>query len=104
MSQQPPELPTGDPPHSPAPHDPPASDPAPLGPPTSVKYATPTDRARFWLMLCLVGIFAFVIVGSYIYDWHTRTPSTTWLEPVLPVVAGLVGAAGGFYFGEHQNK
>ncbi len=71
-----------------------------LAPPT----ATPTDTARRWLMTVLAATLAFVVIGSFAYAIDAGTNVMTWLQVVLPVVSGLVGAAGGFYFGQSQNQ
>jgi hypothetical protein len=67
-----------------------------LGPPQ----ATPTDTARRWLMSVLAATLAFVVLGSFGYAVYASTDVMSWLQVVLPVVSGLVGAAGGFYFGQ----
>jgi hypothetical protein len=53
-------------------------------------------------MTVLALILAFVVVGSFAFAMSTTTNVMTWLQVVLPVVSGLVGAAGGFYFGQQS--
>ncbi len=64
---------------------------------------TPTDRARRWLMSILATTLAFVVAGSFGYAVYAGTNVMSWLQVVLPVVSGLVGAAGGFYFGQIKS-
>ncbi len=72
------------------------------GPVLAPAVSTPTDSARRWLMTVLALILAFVVVGSFAFAMSTTTNVMTWLQVVLPVVSGLVGAAGGFYFGQQS--
>lgn len=51
-------------------------------------------------MSILALVLAFVVIGSFAYAVSAKTNVMTWLQVVLPVVSGLVGAAGGFYFGQ----
>ena len=73
------------------------------GPILAPAVPTPTDSARRWLMTVLASVLAFVVVGSFAFAMYTSANVMTWLQVVLPVVSGLVGAAGGFYFGQAKS-
>jgi hypothetical protein len=84
-----------------------ANAPAPpdvSGPVLAPAVPTPTDSARRWLMTALALTLAFVVVGSFAYSIYSSANVMTWLQAVLPVVSGLVGAAGGFYFGQQSAQ
>jgi hypothetical protein len=66
--------------------------------------ASPTETARRWLMTLLAATLAFVVIGSFSYAIYAGANVMTWLQVVLPVVSGLVGAAGGFYFGQQSQN
>jgi hypothetical protein len=74
------------------------------GPVFAPPVATPTDTARRWLMTVLAATLAFVVIGSFAYAVYAATDVMTWLQVALPVVSGLVGAAGGFYFGQATSN
>ena len=73
------------------------------GPILGAPQPTPTDAARRLLMSILAATLAFVVIGSFAYAVYASTNVMTWLQVVLPVVSGLVGAAGGFYFGQLKS-
>jgi hypothetical protein len=54
-------------------------------------------------MVVLASTLAFVVVGSFGYAMYDSANVMSWLQVVLPVVSGLVGAAGGFYFGQAKS-
>ncbi len=54
-------------------------------------------------MSVLAATLAFVVAGSFGYAVYAGANVMSWLQVVLPVVSGLVGAAGGFYFGQMKG-
>ncbi len=73
------------------------------GPILAPPQPTPTDSARRWLMSVLAATLAFVVAGSFGYAAYAGANVMSWLQVVLPVVSGLVRAAGGFYFGQMKS-
>jgi hypothetical protein len=84
-----------------------ASDPV-LSPPAEPVLSPPTkskaDDSRYFLMVTLTGVLAFIVVASFAYTWYSNSSITTWLQAVLPVIAGLVGGVVGFYFGQQSTQ
>ena len=64
------------------------------GPILAPPQPTPTDSARRWLMSVVAATLAFVVAGSFGYAVYAGANVMSWLQVVLPVVSGLVGAAG----------
>jgi hypothetical protein len=71
-----------------------------LSPPTKSK----ADDSRYFLMVTLTMVLAFIVVASFVYTWASHSSVTTWLQAVLPVIAGLVGGVVGFYFGQQSTQ
>lgn len=69
-----------------------------LSPPAKSK----DDDSRKFLMYALTYVLAFIVVASFAYAWYSHYSVGTWLQAVLPVIAGLVGGVVGFYFGAKQ--
>lgn len=65
--------------------------------------STATNDSRKFLMYALTLVLAFIVVASFAYTWYSDSSITTWLQAVLPVIAGLVGGVVGFYFGEQSQ-
>jgi len=72
-----------------------------LGEPTGSKA---TNDSRRFLVYILTSVLAFIVVASFAYTWYSHSSVTTWLQAVLPVVAGLVGGVVGFYFGQQSQQ
>ena len=71
-----------------------------LSPPAKSK----ADDSRYFLMVTLTMVLAFIVVASFAYMWYSHSSIATWLQAVLPVIAGLVGGVVGFYFGQQSTQ
>jgi len=75
------------------------------GPPVlSEVQSTTTNDSRRFLVYILTSVLAFIVVASFVYTWYSHSNVTTWVQAVLPVVAGLVGGVVGFYFGQQSQQ
>jgi uncharacterized protein HemX len=74
------------------------------GPLFSAAESTATNDSRQFLMRTLTFVLAFIVVASFAYTWYSGSNVATWLQAVLPVVAGLVGGVVGFYFGQQSQQ
>lgn len=81
----------------------PAADSNVTGPVLSPPAKSKTDDSRYFLMVTLTMVLAFIVVASFAYMWYSHSSVTTWLQAVLPVIAGLVGGVVGFYFGQQST-
>jgi hypothetical protein len=76
----------------------------PVTPPLGEVQPTPNDKARLWLMIILAGTFASTVLGSLMWAAIAGMSLSSWLNPVLPAITGLVGGAVGFYFGQQSQN
>jgi len=74
------------------------------GPVLSPPAKSNVDDSRRFLMVTLTMVLAFIVVASFAYMWYSHSDVTTWLQAVLPVIAGLVGGVVGFYFGQQSTQ
>ncbi len=64
------------------------------------------ESLRGTIAYALLGILAFVVVGSFVtlwFNWGTGEELDTLLTLLFAPLIGLVGAVTGFYYGERSG-
>jgi len=85
--------------------------PAPRDPFGSINTSRPSteevrESLRGVIAYALLGILAFVILGSFVtlwFDWGTGADVDALLTILFAPLIGLVGAVTGFYYGERSS-